>query len=58
MKLKPVVTKVGLADGWTTKVAGIVRNVTVKVNKFVFLIDMLVTEIDNPRECEIILGRS
>jgi len=34
------------------------RNVKVKVDKFVFPIDMLVMEIDNPRECEIILGRS
>ncbi|GKF08038.1 retrovirus-related pol polyprotein from transposon 17.6 [Tanacetum coccineum] len=56
-KLKPTRMSIQLADRSIKYLNGVCENLLVKVNKFIFLIDFVVLEMDKDELVPIILGR-
>ena len=56
--VKPTTISLQMADHSLTFPRGVIEDVLVKVDKFIFLVDFLVLDMEEDREIPLILGRS
>ena len=56
-EITPTTLSLQMADRSLTFLKGIIEDVLVKVDKFIFLVDFVVLDMEEDREAPIILGR-
>ena len=56
-KYKPTNVSLQLADRFITYPKRILKDVLVKVDKFIFLVDFIVLDMEKDREVPLVLGR-
>ncbi|XP_010241538.1 PREDICTED: uncharacterized protein LOC104586103 [Nelumbo nucifera] len=56
-EVKPTLMTLQLADHSIKKLHGVVEDVLVKVDKFIFHVDFVVLDFEEDRDCTLILGR-
>ena len=56
-KLTPMTLSLQMADRLLTYLKGIIEDVLVKVDKFIFLVEFVVSDMEEDREVPLILGR-